>query len=82
MVTSTFTVTADVVVRTTNDAVYVPGVENAAGKLTVIGFWFTPLEGETASQLPVGTETDHFNAPLPALVMVRVCGGGRAPAGA
>jgi hypothetical protein len=80
MVASTLTVTADVAVCTTNDAVYVPSVENAAGKLTVTEFWFTPVKGETVSQLAVGDEMDHFNAPLPALLIVTTCGGGRVPA--
>src|SRR5579872_4588508 len=65
MVASTVTVTADVVVRTSYEAAYVPGVAKADGKLMVTVPWFTPVVGETASQLAVGVEIDHFKAPLP-----------------
>jgi hypothetical protein len=81
IVTWTFTVMADWLVLTLNDAEYVPAAKVDA-KLTVTWFDPVPLVGETLSQEAVGVEIDHFSEPLPELLMFTVCEGTAAPASA
>jgi len=64
---------------TTNDAVWLPAA-TGDGKLTVTLPVFTPFVGETRSQFAVGTETDHFSALLPVLLMFTLEDGGVEPA--
>ena len=78
MVSWTFTVIADWLVLTLNDAEYVPAAKVDA-KLTVTWFDPVPLVGETVSQEAVGVEIDHFSEPLPELLMFTVCEGTEAP---